>query len=268
MVSQALSYIAICCFVVQFSFAQSNLGARLGAMGDNASAVKDVWNVNGNFAGISAIDRFTVAASYAKYLFDTELAEQAIVVAIPFQRSVFGIGFQRYGITEYNEIKATAGITRKFGDKLAIGINGNYHQLKISNYGATQSITFDVGIQYELNEEVLLGAYVVNPAKLNYQTNANLQTPYSYQIGLGYKASSKLLLAASVKKENNLSADVSTGLEYQILEILFLRGGISLKPFKQYAGVGFSTSKLKIDVAFESYPNIGYIPQIALAYAF
>lgn len=250
-------------------FAQNNLGPRLTAMGMNGIAVKDLWNLEGNPSGITDIKSSTIAINYSKYLFDNELSKQAIAFAIPFKNNYIGASFQRYGITEYNEIKVGFALAKKFGNSLSIALKGNYHQIKISNYGTTTGFSVDVGAMYDYSEFLTFGISVNNPSLQKFNTKTIAVTiPTIIKIGSSYRASNKILIAATISKDLDKSVDVGLGLEYKLLEPMSLRAGITAKPFKQYAGFGLNYKKLMIDIAIESDPHLGYTPQIALAYAF
>jgi hypothetical protein len=252
-----------------FCFAQNNLGPRLSAMGMNGAAVKDLWSLEGNPSGITAIKSSTLAINYSKFLFDNELSKQAVAFAFPFKNNYIGASFQRYGITEYNEIKGGLALAKRFGEKLSIALKGNYHQIKISNYGATTGFSIDVGAIYDHNESLTFGVSLSNPSKQKFNTRSfEASIPTIIQVGAAYKASTKLLIATSISKDLDKAVDVGLGLEYKVIELISLRAGITAKPFKQYAGFGLNYKKLAIDFAVESDPYLGYTPQIALAYAF
>ncbi|MEE1944112.1 hypothetical protein VRU48_03265 [Pedobacter sp. KR3-3] len=251
------------------SLAQAHLGARLTAMGNNGNTVEDVWSIQGNPAGISGISAVTAAIDYTKYLFATELSRQAMAIAIPFQKNSIGIGLDRYGIAEYSEIKASLAVVKQFGGQLGIGLKGNYHQLKINNYGATTAFSLGVGFLYRLNKWFLLGFYADNPALQKYKSPAvKLTIPTSFHLGLSYFISDKVLLATDLSKTLQLPIDVAIGIDYELLSLLSLRGGLTAKPFKQYAGFGLHYRKLMLDMAVASDPYLGYSPQITLAYVF
>jgi hypothetical protein len=255
-------------FAVQQTFAQNSFGPRITAMGNNGAAVHDIWSIEANPSGISKTLSPTVALNYTKSLFDTELSRQAIVFILPIKQNFLGLSINRYGIVEYNEIKATATLAKRFGEKLSIAINGNYHQLKIANYGATSTFSVDAGAMYSLNDEVTIGLYIKNPSLQKYSKSISAIIPTIVSTGISYRASNKLLLAGTFKKDLDQKLDLSVGIDYLIIELLSLRGGITAKPFKQYVGFGVNHKKLNLDFAFESDPNLGYTPQIAVGYAF
>lgn len=248
---------------------QSHLGARLTAMGKNGNTVTDVWCTQANPAGISDLAAPILALDYTKYLFAPELSRQAVALAVPIRKNYLGFGFDRYGINEYNEIKAGFTITKKFGERLSIGLKGNYHQLKISNYGTSTAFSIDVGAHYKFNEQVLFGLYITNPAQQKFSSKAiNSTPPTTAYLGLSYFVSNKVLIATNLAKTLKTPLDFTIGIDYQLIDLLSLRGGLTVKPFKQYAGFGLNYSKLMLDVAVESDPHLGYSPQITLGYAF
>lgn len=256
-------------FISTHSFAQNNLGPRLTAMGQNTAAVTDIWNINANTAGITSITSPTASLNYTKHFFNNDLNTQAAVLVIPFQNNYAGISFQRYGFSAYNEIKAGFAYAKKFGEEFSAAINVNYHQIKIENYGASNGFSIDAGVMYQLNKEINLGVYVSNPSQQKYSSTEVLAViPATVNIGALYKVSDKVLIATTVQKEFKSDVDVRLGFDYKIFELISLRAGLSAKPFKQYAGIGFNRNKLLLDMAITHDPNLGYAPQIALGYAF
>lgn len=252
-----------------YLFAQNNLGPRLTAMGNNGVAVTDVWALQANPSGITSLVKPTVSLNFIKHLFSNEISTQGLVVVLPIKNNFVGASFQRYGLNDYNENKIGFTYANKFGEKLSIALNGNYHQLKIVNYGTSTGFSVDVGALYQFNKDFTFGAFVSNPSKQKFiNSEVLIEIPTSFNIGASYLASDKILIATSVSKSPKQSVDVSLGIDYKILELLSLRGGLSVKPFKQYAGFGLNYKKILLDMATTYDANLGYAPQIAVGYAF
>lgn len=237
------------------------------AMGNNGAAVKDIGSIDENIANITAISTASLAIGYTKYLYDSELSMQRLILVLPIKPSAIGISLQRYGIEAYHEITAGVAFAKQFGQHLAIGIKANYHQLAISNYGSTNTFSVDVGINYNINSKLNFGFYVLNPSSQQFE-KINSRLPSVLSIGGAYQISDKVLLAGALAKSLNGKINTHFGLDYQLLNAFSLRGGLSTKPFKQYAGFGFSLKHLIIDTAISNDINLGLTPQIALAYAF
>lgn len=252
-----------------YLFAQNSLGPRLTALGNNGAAVTDVWALQANPSGITSIEKSIVSLNYIKHLFSNEISTQSLVAVIPLKNNFFGASFQRYGFAEYSESKIGFAYAKKFGEKLAIALNGNYHQLKITNYGSSTGFSVDIGALYNFNNALTFGAFVSNPSKQKFSsTEILVAIPTSFNLGASYLASDKVLIATSVSKMLNQSIDVSLGIDYKIMDLLSLRGGLSVKPFKQYAGFGLNYKNFLFDMATTYEVNLGYAPQISIGYAF
>ncbi|RZL29615.1 MAG: hypothetical protein EOO96_19725 [Pedobacter sp.] len=252
-----------------YLFGQNSLGPRLTAMGNSGTAVTDVWALQANPSGITSLEQPTIALNYIKHLFSDEISTQALVAVLPLKNNFVGLSFQRYGFTEYNESKIGFAYAKKFGNKLSIGLNANYHQLKIANYGASTGFSIDFGALYHFNNVFTFGAFLSNPSKQKFSsTEILIEIPTSINVGASYLASDKVLIATSVSKKLNEAIDVRLGIDYKIISLLSLRGGLSAKPFKQYAGFGLNYKKFLFDMATTYDANLGYAPQIAIGYAF
>lgn len=250
-------------------FAQNNLGPRLTAMGNNGSAVSDAWSLQANPSGITDLLKTTVSINYIKHFFSNEISTQAVVAVVPLKNNFVGVSFQRYGFSAFNENKIGFAYAKKFGDKLSTSININYHQIKITDYGATTGFSIDVGTLYHFNKQFTFGAFVSNPSKQKFSSNETaVKIPTSYNIGASYSASDKVLIATTVNKTLSEPIDVRLGIDYKIIDMLSLRGGLSAKPFKQYVGFGLNYKKFLLDMATTYDANLGYAPQIAVGYAF
>lgn len=252
-----------------YLFAQNNLGPRLTAMGESGAAVRDIWSIQANPAGISIINTPSTSLSYAKHLFSNEVSTQAFVAVIPFKNNFAGLSFERYGFSAYNESKIGFAYAKKFGTHLSIAINTNYHQLKISNYGSSAGFSIDVGAIYTIDKEFTIGAFVNNPFKQSYnKTEISTNIPTVFNIGASYSVSDKVLIATTLSKNLVEKIDVKLGIDYKILDVLSLRGGLSKNPFKQYVGFGLNYKKFLLDMASTYDANLGYAPQIGIGYAF
>ncbi len=250
-------------------YAQYNQGGRFTSMGNASAAVKDLWSVNANPAGITGQEKPAAGINYTRFFYGEELSEQNLVFVLPFGNNYAGISLNRYGINEFNEIKAGVALAKKFGGNFSLALKANIHQLKISNYGNTTTFSIDVGANYTFSDQIAFGFYVNNPSVQKYKaTIIAAPIPTILHFGASYEPSNKVIIAANIAKAIDEKFDVSLGVDYKLLTALSLRGGLSAKPFKQYFGIGLNYDHFLLDIAVESHPKIGYTPQIGLAYAF
>ncbi len=256
-------------FYLQPLFGQNDQGSRLTAMGNNGTAVKDTWATVANPAAISGMQAPAVQTSYKRHLFAKELSSGAISLVLPINPYSFGLHLQRTGSPDFNTSSVGLIFTKQFGPNLSIGLRTNYHQIQISNYGASNGFSLAIGTLYEFNNELSIGFYLNNPSKETYNTKSiNITIPTSGHFGIAYRASDKFIIATTLSKPLLTPFDIAIGFDYQLIKSFNMRSAISLKPFKQYGGIAITSSSFIIDIAFTRHPSFGYSPQITIGYVF
>lgn len=248
--------------------AQVNYGPRLAAMANAGVAMQDVWSVKKNQAGIAALKNAQFSVGYENRFGVKELNTQSAAFAMPIKKYAFGANFQSYGVNAYRESKSGISLARAFGPQLLAAINLNYHQVKIDNYSNAQGFSVEVGLQYEAFKNLWLGTHIANPNQSKYGNNTEQIIPAHIQFGASYKFSDQLIISSEVEKILDGQVDFKTGLEYKVVKFVALRGGVSVNPFKQFAGFGINYEKFNLDFAVAFHPVLGYSPQISIGYEF
>lgn len=262
-------YLSLLCLFIPIALkAQENYGPKITALGTAGVAVQDVWSASKNQAGTALLTRPTVSAAYENRFGLKELSNKSAVFVLPLKNYRVGASFNSYGVDAYNEIKTGISLAKAFGPKLLIGIGLNYHQLNITNYGNANTASIEVGLQYNVLPNLWLASHIANPNQSRYSDDAEQVIPAHIQFGGTYVFTDQLMITTEFEKVLNREADFKTGLEYKVVKFVALRGGISVNPFKQYAGFGVHYQKVNIDFAVASHPVLGYSPQISLGYEF
>lgn len=254
-------------FLSSQALGQMNAGSRLTALGSSGVALQDIWSVRKNQAGLSGISKVVAAMNYEQLFVDQEISVQSAVLILPELKNVFALTFNRYGFTAYNEQQVSLACSRKWGD-VSLGMGFNYHQLKIQNYGSADAVSADVGIQYQLNETITLGAHIANPSGSRFNDAISALVPVVIDFGTACKLSDKLLITSEIEKTLNSEMSFRLGTEYNIAEWLALRGGISTNPMRQYFGFGVGHEKFRFDAATYTQYYLGFVPQVGLSYEF
>jgi hypothetical protein len=246
--------------------AQINMGARFNAMASSGVSLSDVWSIHHNQAGLAAVKRFSVAVAYEKPFSGYDLKSHSTAIVLPVQNNVFGLSVQQYGNLTYIYQSVGLSYAKNFGNQLFAAMAFNYHSLKIDNYGNTHTYSVAAGLQYKINKNLTIGAHLSSPGFRDFDKDLELPVLTRIQLGASYHFSEKFLLAMSADKSFRGHLDVRTGVEYRIIEMLSLRGGLSANAFRQYAGFGVNYKKLNMDLSVSSQPIVGYSPQISLSY--
>jgi hypothetical protein len=250
------------------SKSQINYGPRITSMANAGVSLQDVWSAQNNQAGLSLISKPTVSLAYENRFLIKEIATKSAVFALPINKYVIGAAFQSYGVQAYSETRTSLSLARAFSPKLLTSITVNYHQIQITNYGNSKTYSLEVGLQSQALKNLWLGAHSANPNSSKYDNNTDQIIPTALQFGGSYQFSEKLLLTSEFEKILDDEADFKTGLEYKIIKAFAVRGGVSMNPFKQYAGFGLVLTDLLFDFGISSHPILGYSPQISLGYEF
>jgi len=251
--------------------AQENypVGARQAALANAAVTLTDVWSAHHNQAGLGHIRHLTAGVYYENRFLIPELGLAAAAIAIPVSQGSLGISIRNFGYKLYQESKIGLGYGRKFGENLSIGMQLNYHQVRIADiYGNKSLFTAEVGALYQLGKNLVAAAHVYNPGQPRLSEFGDERLPAAIRFGLRYQFSEKIMLATEAEKGSYHNPMLRLAMEYRILGILSLRAGISSNPVNSSFGFGIHAKKLLMDFAGAYHPVLGLSPKLALTYAF
>lgn len=245
------------------------IGARSAAMGNASVALSDVWSLYHNQAGLAHLKKVETGFYYENRFLVPELSVKGIALAIPVKSGVFGATATHYGFSLYSETKAGLAYAQSFGEKISAGLQLNYLNTFIGEgYGNKTMVTAEFGFMAELADGLSIGAHIYNPSRAKVSEYANERVPTIMRLGLNYKLSEKALICAETIKDTNHKPGFRAGMEYQVVEQVFLRAGISTNPAMNTFGIGFNLKHVKIDFASSINSVLGYSPQIGLNYTF
>ena len=88
------------------------------------------------------------------------------------------------------------------------------------------------------------------------------------QGGLSYRPGNELILNLEVEKDLDFDEMVKAGIEYEIVATVFIRTGISTRPFLGTFGIGFHPENFKFDYGFANEHILGNIHELSLSYSF
>jgi hypothetical protein len=179
----------------------------------------------------------------------------------------FGLSVTSFGYSAYNETKAGLSYGQKLSDKIAIGVQLNYINVKLGqDYGQKSTLTGAVGFIANLSKEIAVGVHVYNPTRTKFADYNNEKLPTIMKLGLDYKFSDKVFLAVETEKDIDFGAVVKVGVEYNPIDILYLRGGISTNPTLSSFGFGLKLKDFKLDLSSSFHQTLGITPGISIIY--
>jgi hypothetical protein len=245
-------------------------GSRYQALSDATVGLSDCWSVFGNQAGLAMIDRPVVGGSFQNRFLVNELSTRAGLVVLPVQSSVFAFSFSQFGQIPFRQEKIGLAFARGISPKLNFGLQFNSYRLflseenkSVSSYGA------ELGVQYLFTEHLVVGFHVMNPYRTGVKLSSGIfRYPSRIKIGTFYRLSDLFSLSTELENDFDDHFILKTGIEYCILEKLFLRAGVSGKPYQLSAGIGFQVKKLTLDLATTYNQYLGNSPSVSFQYQF
>jgi hypothetical protein len=252
-----------------FSNKNQPIGARSSAMANSSVGLSDLWSVHHNQAGLARINKAEAGIYYENRFLIPELSLKGFAVALPAKSGVFGVSVSHFGFALYSETQAGLAYAQKLGEKVSAGVKLNYLNTFIGdNYGRRGVMTAEVGVQAELAPGLTLGAHIYNPARARLSHYDNERVPTIMRLGLTYQVNEKALITAETQKDTDNKAVIKAGMEYRVVEQLYLRAGIATNPAMNTFGFGIYHKQFKIDFASSIHSVLGYSPMVSIQYAF
>lgn len=263
----------LCCVALPFFSAGQgsgeplDWGARSQAMGNASIALDGTWALFQNQAGLVGLEGLSAGAFYQSRFAISELATAGAGFALPVGDQVFGLSFVQYGYSGYREQRIGLAYARKLGEDFDIGVQLDYIGVALGGvYGNTGAFTFQGGARYALNDELTLAVHVYNPIRARLADFNDERLPSVLRFGALYAISERVNVTAEVRKHIDHNPVLAVGLEYEVLEEFYLRGGVSGAPSRFTFGAGYRFGNFSFDISSAYNEVLGYSPQLSLTY--
>jgi len=252
-----------------FAFSQNGApptaGARGTAMGNASVAFDDLSGGLANQAALANLETLQAGVFAEQRFLIADLNSFSGLFALPTNSGTFGLSLNYFGFDAYNEQKIGIAYARKFSKKVSVGAQVDYLNTSIEEYGNKGVITFELGLQYELSEELCVGTHIYNPIRTEVNLEENL--PTIFKLGAAYTPAENLTVAAEVEKDLEYDARFKMGLEYGFVDALDLRIGIASNPTSLTFGLGLNLKEnFFLDFASAYHQVLGFSPSIGIIY--
>jgi len=264
------SILLLCILSLTFpALAQENfpIGGRAAALANAVVMESDIWSVYHNQAGLGEYHNFAIGFHHENKYIIEEFGLHALALSLPVKSGTLGLSYTYFGFPKYNESKLGLAFGKSFGEKLSAGVQMNYHYVYITDeYENRHALTVEGGIQYKPIRTLRIGIHVFNPTRSRLSP-VNLDTLITtLRAGISYSPLEKLWMALETEKSLNYKLRLKAGIEYEILEGLYLRTGIITHPVQNTFGLGFKIKRIDADVAFTNTQTLGLVPHFSLQF--
>jgi hypothetical protein len=264
--------------LLQILFTQNNyatgeltpVGARQAGMGRTSVAMIDFWGVMNNQAGIALFDRISAGISYENRFMLNKLSSKSLGLVVPTKMGVLGLSYQHNGFNLYNEQKAGLVYARSFAKYLRIGLQLDYLQTTLGdNYGKKGNVTFELGVQSDVSEQLTIGVWSFNPIRVKLADYDSEKIQAIYRFGMRWKSSSKFSVTFEAEKNTFIKPVVLRGgFEYAIKDQFFIRAGTSSRAEIFTLGFGFKSRLFIFDIGAIMHESLGFSTQASLLFHF
>lgn len=247
--------------------ANDAIGARSTAMGGVTATLSDLWSANNNQAGLGFVKELSAGVYFENRFLLEETSYQAGAFVMPTKIGALGVSVASIGYSDFVETKAGVSYGQRFNEKFSVGIQLNYLRTSLTQeFGSKSNVTGAIGLMGKLSDEFTLGVHIYNPTRTKLANFDNERVPTIMKIGLDYRFSDKVIFALETEKDIDFDPVVKAGIEYHVVEILYLRVGISNNPTSSSFGFGLIMNNFILEASSSFHQTLGMTPGISIIY--
>lgn len=244
-------------------------GSRAQSLANASSGLTGCWSVFGNQAGLAGSANPEIAIAFQDRFLVPELSDRIGLFILPLQSTVFAFSFYQFGQISFRHEKYGLAYARHISPKIRFGLQFNYFRFYLPEANRSAgSAGLELGVQFAVNSKLNLGLHVANPYQTTVKTYAGTYNyPSRVNMGFRYFLSEACFWVSEIENDFDRYFRVRTGLEYSMLEKLFLRIGVATNPYKLSSGIGFRLRKLTVDLGNSFHANLGNSPSVSITYS-
>jgi len=248
----------------------SPIGSRSAGMGRSSVAITDFWSTMNNQAGIALYENPAVGIYYENRFLLNELSSKSIAAILPTKYGVFAATYNHFGYNLYNDQKIGLAYASAFGKKFRVGLQLDYLQTSLgNNYGSKGNVTFEIGIQTDVSNNITIGAWVFNPIMVKLADYDDEKLPAIYRVGFAWHISDVFLATLEAEKSTAINPIIFRGgIEYELNKKFFFRTGFSTKKEIFSFGMGINIKHLVFNISAVMHESLGFSPQASLIFNF
>ncbi|MEM8938664.1 MAG: hypothetical protein AAGC64_04870 [Bacteroidota bacterium] len=244
-----------------------SFGARSAGMAGASLTVSDEYALFNNIGAFGKVENHAVFVGYQHRY---NLSEFQVIGGGSIFHHQFGnagIGYYKFGDDIFSQQKLHFGIGNTL-QMVSLGVALDWIQYDIESVGTKQTLAIQFGGIAEITPQFVFGVHVFNINQATIESESNEELPTVMKAGFSYRPTEELMLNIEIEKDLDFDEVFKAGLEYQLVNNVFVRTGIRLEPLIGAFGVGFYLKRLTFDYAFSNDSELGNIHEVSLAYLF
>lgn len=240
-------------------------GARSASMGEASVAIHDPYAMFNNISGIAKEEVFSGSLSFENRFGISSFNTVTAGIVVPKDWGNTTLNFFRFGDDVFNEQKIGLGYAHNIS-MVSLGAQVNYVQYFIEGYGSKGAFVLEVGGIAEIIPELIFGAHIYNITQSQLSATDDERIATTLKAGLSFRPINKIMINVESQKEITSKVKYKLGLEYEIINHLYLRSGFSPGSGHGYHGIGFLAGRFMIDYALSNSFQLGFSHYASLTY--
>jgi hypothetical protein len=253
-------------FATQSQTVHGVTGAVAWMQGGTGSVSNDAFSVLNNPSLISWMKNWQSGVYHEKRFNRRELSLSSVAVAIPTHITDIGVAISSYGFSNFNEQRFTFSAAKKLAQTLSLGVQVNYVQVNMNEYGQAGTWVIGAGVNYQPASKILVGFSVYNPNQRQLQGQLGVQLPAIARLGAQYRINAKVHTQLEAEQQTNHKASIKGGLRYDLHKRVSAAAGASSSPVTYSFGASVKFAGGIIDMAAGVHQVLGVTPRVSLRY--
>lgn len=224
----------------------------------------DVFSFVNNQAALTSLKSLSVGVFAERRFMLNETSLYSLTAAFPTSLGNFGLQVNHSGFKNFNENKAGLAYGRSLGTKVDIGVQFNYYGWSTPGYGNASTVNFEAGVIVHFSDKLNGGIHIYNPVGGRTGKTVGEKLAAAFKLGMGYDASENFYVGAELIKEEEKQVNVTGGIQYHFKKQFFVRAGFISETGSGFAGAGISWKNLRLDIAANYHPQLGFSPGLLL----
>lgn len=240
------------------------VGADVAMLGGASVTASGVFSVLNNPAQVSSVTQWQGGIYSTQRFGQKELTLSNVSFILPTKAVNFGFGINHYGFSTFNQQRFVVSLGKKLSETVALGVQLNYAQTTIVDYGNAGAFVLGMGITYKPITKLQLGFMVYNPTQKKMSNLVSDKIPSYARLGLNYQVNEKVHVLAETEQQLTQKTILRAGIRYQLNPKFILGMGVSTQPVCFTFGATVKANKLAIDLAAGVHQVLGVLPQVSL----
>ncbi len=234
-------------------------------MGGSSILQTNAYAALANQAGLAYVTQPSAVLAVVRPYDLAELSQMAAAAVMPSALGSFGLQLHYAGYEAFNEKRVGLAYARPLLNTLAIGVQIDYWNTFIQDYGSTHLVSGQIGILFAISDLLRMAAHVANPYPIQ-RGFGEERIATELRLAADFRPGEKVWLMTEVEKNIYAPPRLRTGLEFSPLSWIVFRGGIATQPFVWGFGTGFIMQYVSVDFGAQMHQTLGVTPALSLLF--